>query len=83
MLEGALAAEGKVSLAMNVCRYDLEAVLASLPALYRPTLTALSDPEWVDVSAIVEEDAVHRLVPRLKQAGASGIVEYPLNKLIE
>jgi ATP phosphoribosyltransferase len=83
MLKGALAAEGKVWLSMNALRSDLDAVLAILPALDKPTVASLSDPEWVDVTTIVDEDAVKLLVPRLKKAGARGIVEYPLNKIIE
>jgi ATP phosphoribosyltransferase len=83
MLKGALAAEGKVWLSMNVRRTDLQDVLAILPALDKPTVASLSDPDWVDVTTIVEEDSVHQLVPRLKRAGAHGIVEYPLNKIIE
>ncbi len=83
MLKGAVAAEGKVWLAMNVRREDLPAVLEILPALDKPTISSLSDAEWVDVTTIVDEDVVHRIAPRLKQAGARGIVEYPLNKIIE
>jgi ATP phosphoribosyltransferase len=83
MLGGALAAEGKVWLSMNVMRKDLDAVLAILPALDKPTVASLSDPDWVDVTTIVEEDLVHQIVPKLKKAGARGIVEYPLNKIIE
>jgi ATP phosphoribosyltransferase len=83
MLKGALAAEGKVWLSMNARRADLEAVLAILPALDKPTVASLSDPEWVDVTTIVDEDLVKVIVPKLKKAGAHGIVEYPLNKIIE
>lgn len=83
MLRGALAAEGKVGLMMNVARADLDAVLSILPALDKPTVSSLSDPSWVDVNTIVNEDLVRVLVPRLKKAGARGIVEYPLNKIIE
>jgi ATP phosphoribosyltransferase len=83
MLRGAIAAEGKVWLAMNVRKADLDSVLALLPALDKPTISSLSDPEWVDVTTIVDEDAVHQIAPRLKQAGAHGIVEYPLNKIID
>jgi ATP phosphoribosyltransferase len=83
MLRGAIAAEGKVWLSMNVRRADLDGVLALLPALDKPTVASLSDPDWVDVTTIVEEDLVHQLAPRLKKAGAHGIVEYPLNKIIE
>jgi ATP phosphoribosyltransferase len=83
MLRGAIAAEGKVWLSMNVQRAHLDGVLAILPALDKPTVASLSDPEWVDVTTIVEEDLVHQLAPRLKDAGARGIVEYPLNKIID
>ncbi len=83
MLGGALAAEGKVWLSMNARRADLDAVIAILPALDKPTVAPLSDPEWADVTTIVDEDVVREIVPRLKKAGAHGIVEYPLNKIIE
>jgi ATP phosphoribosyltransferase len=83
MLKGAMAAEGKVWLSMNVMRSDLDAVLAMLPALDKPTVASLSDPSWVDVTTIVDEDIVHSLAPRLKRAGAHGIVEYPLTKIID
>jgi len=83
MLKGALAAEGKVGLMMNVARADLDAVLAILPALDKPTISSLSDPSWVDVNTIVDEDIVRVIAPQLKKAGARGIVEYPLNKIIE
>lgn len=83
MLLSCLHAEGKVGLMMNVARTDLEAVLALLPALQKPTISALSDPEWVDVITIVEESVVRNIVPQLKTMGATGIVEYPINKLID
>jgi ATP phosphoribosyltransferase len=83
MLKGAMAAEGKVWLSMNVMRTDLDAVLSILPALDKPTIASLSDPTWVDVTTIVAEDVVRVIVPRLKKAGAHGIVEYPLNKIID
>jgi ATP phosphoribosyltransferase len=83
MLQGAMAAEGKVGLMMNVRKADLPAVLKILPALQTPTISALSDPEWADVNTILDEDIVRHIVPQLKQAGARGIVEYPLNKIIE
>jgi ATP phosphoribosyltransferase len=83
MLQGAMAAEGKVGLMMNVRRADLPQVLAILPALQNPTVSSLSDPEWVDVNTIVDENVVRHIVPQLKQAGARGIVEYPLNKIID
>ncbi len=83
LLRGAMAAAGKVGLMMNVRRADLERVLAILPALQNPTISSLSNPDWVDVNTIVDESIVRDIVPKLKAAGASGIVEYPLNKIIE
>lgn len=83
MLNGALAAEGKVGLMMNVRRSQLDDVVAALPALKQPTISSLSDPEWVAINTVVEERVVREIIPRLKQAGAQGIVEYPLNKIIE
>src|SRR5579883_134719 len=83
MLKGAMAAEGKVGLMMNVRRDDLGNVLTVLPALLKPTISALSDPGWVDVMAILSEDTVRKIIPKLKAAGASGIVEYPVNKIID
>lgn len=83
MLLSCLHAEGKVNLMMNVAKQNLEQVLAILPALQKPTISALSDPEWVDVITIVEESVVRRLVPELKAKGACGIVESPISKLID
>src|SRR5437588_862242 len=83
MLLGALAAEGKVGLMMNVRRADLEAVLGLLPALQNPTISSLSNNEWVAVNTIIDESIVRHIVPRLRQAGARGIVEYPLSKIID
>jgi ATP phosphoribosyltransferase len=83
MLQGAMAAEGKVGLMMNVRKSDLAAVLKILPALQTPTISALSDDNWVDVNTILDEAVVRHIVPQLKQAGARGIVEYPLNKIID
>jgi ATP phosphoribosyltransferase len=83
MLRGAMAAEGHVGLMMNVRRVDLPAVLALLPALKKPTIASLSDDEWVAVNTVLDEDTVRHIVPSLKKAGASGIVEYPLNKIVE
>jgi ATP phosphoribosyltransferase len=83
MLLSCLHAEGKVGLMMNVASQDLDAVLGLLPALQKPTISALSDPDWVDVITIVEESVVRNIVPQLKAMGASGIVEYPINKLID
>ena len=83
MLQGAMAADGKVGLMMNVRKSDLPAVLKILPALQTPTISALSDPEWVDVNTIIDESIVRHIVPQLKATGARGIVEYPLNKIID
>jgi ATP phosphoribosyltransferase len=83
MLRGAMAAEGKVGLMMNVRKSDLQTVLKILPALQTPTISALSDPEWVAVNTIIDESTVRHIVPKLKQGGATGIVEYPLNKIID
>ena len=83
MLKGAMAAEGKVGLMMNVRKSDLPAVLKILPALQTPTISSLSDAEWADVNTIIDESIVRQIVPQLKQAGARGIVEYPLNKIID
>ncbi|MEZ6070472.1 MAG: ATP phosphoribosyltransferase [Pirellulales bacterium] len=83
MLHGAMAAEGKVGLMMNVPRSSLQKVLALLPALQQPTVSSLSDDEWCDVNTIVDEAVVRHIIPKLKSAGARGIVEYPLSKLID
>jgi ATP phosphoribosyltransferase len=83
MLQGAMNAEGKVGLMMNVRTNDLPAVLQLLPALQTPTVSSLSDPQWVAVNTILDENIVRQIVPPLKQAGARGIVEYPLNKIID
>ena len=83
MLQGAMAAEGKVGLMMNVPTAALQAVVAVLPALQKPTISSLSDPEWVAVNTIIDENTVRHIVPQLKQAGARGIVEYPLSKIID
>lgn len=83
MLRSCLAAETKVGLMMNVHRAHLQAVLGELPALQKPTVAPLSDPDWVDVNTIVDESYVRNLVPQLKAAGARGIVEYPISKIID
>lgn len=83
MLQSCLAAEGRVGLMMNVPRDQLNKVLDILPALQTPTVSSLSDPDWVDVNTIVPESVVRTTVPQLKAAGARGIVEYPINKIIE
>jgi ATP phosphoribosyltransferase len=83
MLRGAMAAEGKVGLMMNVPREKLKQVLALLPALQQPTVSNLVDEQWADVNTIVDEAVVRTIIPRLKAAGARGIVEYPLTKIID
>lgn len=83
MLKGALAAEGKVGLMMNVPQSSLEDVLKILPALQKPTISSLSDPSWVALNTILDESVVRHIIPKLSLAGAKGIVEYPLNKIIE
>ena len=82
LLEGAMGALGKVGLMLNVKKSDLERVLAVLPALKKPTISHLSDDEWLAVNTILEETTVRAIIPRLKDAGAQGIVEYPLNKVV-
>ncbi len=82
MLQGAIAAQGRVGLMLNVEKKNLPAILAVLPALNSPTVSQLSDSEWVAVSTILEESVVRDVIPRLKEAGGTGIVEYPLNKVV-
>jgi len=82
LLRGALEAEAKVGLKMNIAEKNLGALLASLPALRNPTIAHLSQPGWVAVETIIDEHVVRDLIPRLKAAGAEGIIEYPLNKVV-
>jgi ATP phosphoribosyltransferase len=82
LLKAAIEAQSRVGLMLNVRQSDLLSVLALLPALQRPTVSSLSDPEWVAVNTIIEERTVRDLIPRLKSAGGQGIVEYPLNKIV-
>jgi ATP phosphoribosyltransferase len=82
LLQGAINALGKVGLMLNVERKDLQAVLAVLPALKRPTISNLSGDDWLAVNTILDESTVRSIIPRLKDAGAQGIVEYPLNKIV-
>ena len=82
LLRGALDAEGMVGLKMNVPRAHLEAVIELLPAMKRPTVSGLADEEWVAVETVLPERTVRDLIPQLKRAGAEGLVEYPLNKVI-
>lgn len=83
MLRATMAAEGKVGLLMNVPEKQLDAVLAILPALQNPTIAHLSDKSWFSVSTIIQEETVRKLIPQLKSAGATGIVEYPISKIID
>lgn len=82
MLQGAIAAATRVGLMLNVKREDLATVLGVLPALKNPTISSLSDSDWVAVNTVVEEAVVRQILPRLKAAKAQGIVEYPLNKIV-
>jgi ATP phosphoribosyltransferase len=82
MLRGASDAQGRVGLMLNVRKSSLERILKVLPALNSPTVSSLSDAEWVAVNTILEESVVRDVLPRLKEAGATGIVEYPLNKVV-
>lgn len=82
LLEGAINALGKVGLMLNVEKTNLAKVIAVLPALKKPTISTLSDDEWLAVNTILDETTVRTIIPRLKEAGAQGIVEYPLNKIV-
>ena len=82
LLQGAIAAYTKVGIMLNVRREHLDGVLQALPALKNPTISTLSDADWVAINTIVDEDVVRHLIPKLKAAQAQGIVEYPLNKLV-
>lgn len=83
LLKGAIAASTRVTLAMNVPKTRVDAVLAILPALGTPTVSTLADADWVDISTVVEEKQVRDLAPKLSAAGARGIIEIPINKIIE
>ncbi|MGH9511073.1 MAG: ATP phosphoribosyltransferase [Terriglobales bacterium] len=82
MLRGAMEAKERVGLMLNVRKEHLDAVLSVLPALKRPTISTLSDPEWLAVNTVIEEATAWEVIPRLKEAKAQGIVEYPLNKVV-
>ena len=82
LLQGAINALGKVGLMLNVHKDNLPGVLAVLPALKRPTISHLSDDDWLAVNTILDETTVRDIIPRLKEAGGEGIVEYPLNKIV-
>ena len=83
MLQSCLAAEGKVGLMMNAPRDNLDTITALLPALQTPTVSALADQNWLSITTIIEESVVRTIVPKLKAAGARGIVEYAINKIID
>jgi ATP phosphoribosyltransferase len=82
LLKAAIEAQGRVGIMLNTRRADLASILALLPALQRPTISPLSDEDWVAINTIIEERTVRDLIPRLKAARAQGIVEYPLNKIV-
>jgi ATP phosphoribosyltransferase len=82
LLEGAMRAQEKVGLKMNVEKKNLQKILSLLPAMKKPTIANLTDKNWFDVETIIDESVVRELIPALKKAGASGIIEYPLNKVI-
>ncbi|MEY3773885.1 MAG: hypothetical protein RLZZ129_665 [Verrucomicrobiota bacterium] len=82
LLQGALEAESKVGLKMNLRKSALERVSKALPALRNPTISQLSSPEWIALETVIDEKVVREIIPRLKELGAEGIVEYPLNKVV-
>lgn len=82
LLKGAILAEQKVGLKMNVSKKDLNKVLKILPAMKKPTISSLAQKGWFDIDTIIDEEVVKEIIPRLKKAGAQGIIEYPLNKVI-
>jgi ATP phosphoribosyltransferase len=82
LLRGALEAESKVGLKMNIQEKNLKELVASLPALRNPTISSLSQKGWVAVETIIDEHVVREFIPKLKAAGAEGIIEYPLNKVV-
>ena len=83
MLKATMAAEGKVGLVMNVEKVNCDAVVKLLPAMQKPTISHLSDDKWLAVQTMIDESIVRKLIPELKAAGASGIVEFPISKVIE
>ena len=83
LLSGAIRAANRVGLMMNVPKKRLESVVAMLPALEMPTVSTLADSKWVAINTVIEEHLATELLPRLREAGARGIVEYPLNKIID
>ena len=83
LLEGAIAAADKVGLMMNVPKTKLQEILDLLPALGTPTISTLADDRWMAINTVIAESVVTALLPRLRESGARGIVEYPLNKIVE
>jgi ATP phosphoribosyltransferase len=82
LLTGALEAGSKVGLKMNAPKSALDAIIKSIPALRNPTISPLSNPDWIALETIIDESVVREIIPRLKSLGAEGIVEYPLNKVV-
>ncbi|MDB6168788.1 MAG: phosphoribosyltransferase [Verrucomicrobia bacterium] len=82
LLRGALEAESKVGLKMNLPRSALDSVVRALPALRNPTISQLSSPDWIALETIIDESVAREIIPQLKALGAEGIVEYPLNKVV-
>ena len=82
LLTGALEAGSKVGLKMNAPKASLEAILQAIPALRNPTISPLSNPDWIALETIIDESVVREIIPKLKSLGAEGIVEYPLNKVV-
>jgi ATP phosphoribosyltransferase len=82
LLRAAIEAQGRVGLMLNAKKTDVDKLVALLPALQRPTISSLSDPEWVAINTILDEKIARDLIPKLKAAGGQGIVEYPLNKIV-
>ncbi|MFC1643863.1 ATP phosphoribosyltransferase [Candidatus Omnitrophota bacterium] len=82
LLKGAILAEGKVGLKMNVKKEDVDKIISILPSMQTPTVSTLFDKEWMDIDTVIDEEDVRRLIPELRNAGAHGIIEYPLNKVI-
>jgi len=82
LIKGALDARGKVGLKMNLPKSQLAKLVSSLPSLRRPTIAHLTDEDWLSVETVIDERIVREIIPQLKELGAEGIIEYPLNKLV-
>jgi len=82
LLQGAINAGSKVGLKMNLRKSDVDKVLQLIPALRKPTISHLADEQWIALETIIDEEVVRKIIPQLKRAGAEGIIEYPLNKVI-